>query len=919
MRLSLPLVAVLLACACLASASRAAAEGWDGGGYVAPERPAEPAAPPPLGASLIQLDAEMETLGLVRQARLLAEAPESDAGARLIAAAAVSPALLDAHAARIEQAAGREGLEALRRRAEALSHHSSVRSFLSARVRALTDDASGGALTRLFDGLDARSASPVVRPAVDMDRALPRLGDHLAGLGPRAGFRRLEELVDVDAAARLIAAAVAYPELLSDEARRKSIDAVFGREVSARLHYQVDRLTRENAGLRSWESHKARGWLRLNWPLDAREIVAGLPSSALREPLDADLAATVLDEPELDAAAARAGLGRLVRALKRNAAARLIAAAAVDRSALMKYHFPIQALLGAAGDHSVFSQGAALAAHCASDPLLAELNRGLDRVAPGWREKGLPALLDGLPVRGLAEASAATGLGSVDEAQRARLAAPPITAPEPLRRDVERMDVFIAADPKYAAKTLAKLSSVSRAARLVALAVAYPGALRDPSTRARLDELGGRGTPEVLAAQADRLHLPPDVDELAAVKQELHAAFGSGALDASRLFAALPSWAFQEPADPALAEALLRLEPAQTTLARRRRLLELGRAARTDRVARLLIAGVADHGEALQGRDAELDAYIGPIAREALRRRASELDDSGMLESELLLMNARRKAKKALRGATTKEWRSVSLRTLLSGTAGPRLSAPAEPRPAALPAPEAPPMEQRAILAPMRARPLDGASGRRVRALASRGGEAFLEGAQELSARREGELRVRVVAHPDDPAVAVKIYHDPASLQTRERLEEKLERLAPLSEAGVAPRLLERGDAALPGAGLAHYYAQERVEGRKLSQLSSDEWPAQALDELRGRLKAAGLALEVSTREELLARVVIAKDAGGRERAYVLDGKASPASGEALDANQALLAAALERKQAPPPQESYLPKTGSSGRGVIAW
>ena len=180
--------------------------------------------------------------------------------------------------------------------------------------------------------------------------------------------------------------------------------------------------------------------------------------------------------------------------------------------------------------------------------------------------------------------------------------------------------------------------------------------------------------------------------------------------------------------------------------------------------------------------------------------------------------------------------------------------------------------------------------------------------------KQSGGVSSRAFLHPEDAGALVKVYEDRSSFAGRERRDEKLERLRPLSAAGAAPRLLESGESAVSGRGILHFYVQELVAGVELGVFNASERPLELVDELFGRLKAAGLALKAPGADWLLKNVVVAKDSEGRRRAYLLDGE-TEAAAEGLAEHYAMLAAAL--RPAAPVVERHAGKTKLSTHGGI--
>jgi len=201
-----------------------------------------------------------------------------------------------------------------------------------------------------------------------------------------------------------------------------------------------------------------------------------------------------------------------------------------------------------------------------------------------------------------------------------------------------------------------------------------------------------------------------------------------------------------------------------------------------------------------------------------------------------------------------------------------------------------------------------------VRAIGFDGERFYVNGktAAELSpAREEGGVSVHTLAHPTDESLAVTLFHSPASLESRERQREAVERLAPLSAAGAGPRLVERGEARVPGRGVVHFLVQEAVRGEPLERRPAAERSGPEVTALFDALERAGLALvnPGPTADFLLRRIVIGETASGGRRAYVVDAAARPVAETAAAAHagmlKSLLETALGDEAAPaPPQAS---------------
>ena len=187
-------------------------------------------------------------------------------------------------------------------------------------------------------------------------------------------------------------------------------------------------------------------------------------------------------------------------------------------------------------------------------------------------------------------------------------------------------------------------------------------------------------------------------------------------------------------------------------------------------------------------------------------------------------------------------------------------------------------------------------------------GERYYVNGQEADAlepsRTEGGALVHTLAHPNDDALAVTIFHSPASLESDERKREAVERLAPLSAAGAGPRLVEHGEARVPGRGVVHFLVQEAVRGEALARRSPEDRRGAEVSELLQKLERAGLALVVPgpTARYLLERVVLGETASGGRGAYVVGASAKPAEPGVLAAHTSLLKSLLEPKTASEPE-----------------
>lgn len=192
-----------------------------------------------------------------------------------------------------------------------------------------------------------------------------------------------------------------------------------------------------------------------------------------------------------------------------------------------------------------------------------------------------------------------------------------------------------------------------------------------------------------------------------------------------------------------------------------------------------------------------------------------------------------------------------------------------------------------------------------VRSLAADGAGFSVNGkpARLLSPGREDDGVVETsLAHPQNERLIVTVFHGPASLSSLDRKNHAVERLKPLAAAGAAPRLLEHGEAVVPGKGVAHFVVQEAVDGSSLAALPASERRGAEVRGLFERLERAGLALVVpplSSAEWLLSRIVVGETPSGRG-AYVVGAAAEPMEPAALAAHNAMLESLLEPAEPPP-------------------
>ena len=744
-------------------------------------------------------------------------------------------------------------------------------------------------------GYDHFQSAPAVPPGriPELGPAIEAVGAHLESLEPGARAAELRAMAPADPAARVLAAVVARPELLfGDSHSRARLYQMLGREGGLALEREVLQL--QKAGVTVADHPQFEAGTLFDGVSAQRPAPMAAPQVAVR---------LLKASAPADEAAAAARLRTLRGSLKHDADARLVAAALTDPEAFSLYAGEIRGLVGPLGMAALERQRSALAAQSVgyeSTHLTHLLAADLDAAAPGWPYLGPRQLLNGLVTGDAFHAAADGGMNAA------------LSRVETLLKGIDSNSVD---------RELKSLKDIDAAARLLFAAVSQPSLVNDPKAAAAVDHVFGGGVSTTLRGAAAVVSARLWPEQLEYLEKTAPAGFEGRPAELLKLARELPDSARAEPLAPEIAAQVSRRRVWEAREAARR-VNELRKGLVGDPAERLIAAAVVDR-EGLERWRLALEALVGPAATRALLAQQADLAPklTGTL-SRLALTRLSRKLAKA-----APDWRDRGLTRLLGGMEKPgllvlnaaqmagessgapersplRLPAPAETEPAAAPAvaaavPETipatvPALVRSAALGPARVQPLDGSAEKRVRALGLDGAGVILDGrpARLLSSKKEDDLRAVLMEHPDDPSVAVKIYHSRGSLAGAERVDDELARLAPLAAAGAAPQLLERGEARVPGEGLVHFYARRKLEGVKLAALSAAEWPERELAELLGRLKAGGLALVAPARETLLRRILVAGQ-GDARRAYLLDGQTKPASGAELDDNQGLLASLL--------------------------